>query len=73
MDDGRSTIGLIGAGSMARAMVEGWIRADPGRTARILTTDRGSGRAAELAGRVVWSTWRRTRSSWLAPTRSCCA
>jgi pyrroline-5-carboxylate reductase len=49
MDDGRSTIGLIGAGSMARAMVEGWIRADPGRTARILTTDRGSGRAAELA------------------------
>jgi pyrroline-5-carboxylate reductase len=44
-----STIGLIGAGNMATAMIEGWVRADPGRAARILATDRGSGRAGKLA------------------------
>jgi pyrroline-5-carboxylate reductase len=45
-----ATLGLIGAGNMASAMVRGWVRADPGMSARILVTDRGSGRAARLAG-----------------------
>ncbi len=49
MDGDTTTIGLIGSGSMARAMVEGWVRAEPERTSRILVTDRGSGRAADLA------------------------
>jgi pyrroline-5-carboxylate reductase len=44
-----TTIGLIGAGNMATAMIAGWLRADPGRASRILVTDRGSGRAARLA------------------------
>jgi pyrroline-5-carboxylate reductase len=44
-----TTLGLIGAGNMATAMVRGWVRADPGMAARILVTDRGSGRAAALA------------------------
>jgi pyrroline-5-carboxylate reductase len=47
-----STIGLIGAGNMASAMVEGFVRADPARAGRILVTDRGSGRAASLASRL---------------------
>jgi pyrroline-5-carboxylate reductase len=47
--DDAATIGLIGAGNMASAMVEGWLRAEPERAARILVTDRGSGRAARLA------------------------
>jgi pyrroline-5-carboxylate reductase len=42
-------IGMIGAGNMATAMVEGWVRADPSRAARIIATDRGSGRAKRLA------------------------
>jgi pyrroline-5-carboxylate reductase len=48
---GESTIGLIGAGNMATAMVEGWVRSDPARGARALVTDRGSGRAVRLAER----------------------
>ena len=44
-----STIGLIGAGSMASAMIEGFVRADPERAGRILATDRGSGKAERLA------------------------
>jgi pyrroline-5-carboxylate reductase len=44
-----STIGLIGAGNMATAMIEGWLRADPDRAPRILASDRGSGRAERLA------------------------
>ncbi len=44
-----STIGLIGAGNMATAMIEGWLRADPERAGRILASDRGSGRARKLA------------------------
>jgi pyrroline-5-carboxylate reductase len=51
MGDG-VTIGLIGAGNMATAMVEGWVRADPARAPRILVTDRGSGRAGKLAERL---------------------
>jgi pyrroline-5-carboxylate reductase len=47
-----SRVGLIGAGNMAGAMVEGWVRADPARAARILVSDRGSGRAARLAERL---------------------
>jgi pyrroline-5-carboxylate reductase len=47
--DDATTIGLIGAGNMASAMVEGWLRAEPERAERILVTDRGSGRAARLA------------------------
>jgi pyrroline-5-carboxylate reductase len=42
-------IGLIGAGNMASAMVDGFVRADPGRASRIVVSDRGSGRAAALA------------------------
>jgi pyrroline-5-carboxylate reductase len=44
-----ATIGMIGSGNMASAMVEGWVRADAARAQRILVTDRGSGRAARLA------------------------
>src|SRR4051794_10191108 len=36
---------------MATAMVDGWMRADPERAARVLVTDRGSGRAQRLAER----------------------
>jgi pyrroline-5-carboxylate reductase len=42
-------LGLIGAGNMASAMVDGWLRADPDRASRIVVSDRGSGRAARLA------------------------
>lgn len=45
-------IGLVGAGSMASAMVRGWVRADPGMAARIVLADRGSGRASRLADDV---------------------
>ena len=44
--------GSIGAGNMAGAMIEGWLRADPSLGERILVTDRGSGRAADLAARL---------------------
>ena len=47
-----TTLGSIGAGNMAGAMVEGWLRADPALAERILVTDRGSGRAARLAERL---------------------
>lgn len=46
-----TTLGLLGAGNMASAMVRGWVRADPAMAERILVTDRGSGRAAALAER----------------------
>jgi pyrroline-5-carboxylate reductase len=49
MSDASPTIGLIGAGNMASAMVSGWVKADPAMAGRILVTDRGSGRAAALA------------------------
>ena len=45
-------LGSIGAGNMAGAMLEGWLRADPSLGERILVTDRGSGRAAGLAERL---------------------
>jgi pyrroline-5-carboxylate reductase len=45
------TLGLIGAGNMASAMVRGWVRADRTIGERLLVTDRGSGRAADLAER----------------------
>lgn len=45
------TIGLIGAGNMASAMVDGWVNSDPAAAGRILVTDRGSGRAQALADR----------------------
>src|SRR4051794_29729483 len=44
-----STLGLIGAGNMASAMVRGWVRSEPSMAERILVTDRGSGRAERLA------------------------
>ncbi len=44
-----TTLGLIGAGNMATAMVEGWLKVCPERAGRILVADRGSGRAARLA------------------------
>jgi pyrroline-5-carboxylate reductase len=44
-------IGLIGAGNMASAMVDGFVRADPARAQRIVVSDRGSGRAAALGER----------------------
>ena len=47
-----TVLGSIGAGNMAGAMVEGWLRADPSLAERILVTDRGSGRAARLAERL---------------------
>jgi pyrroline-5-carboxylate reductase len=45
------TVGLLGAGNIAAAMVSGWVRADAAMAGRILVTDRGSGRAAALAER----------------------
>ncbi len=42
-------IGLIGSGNMAAAMVAGWVRADAALAPRIHLTDRGSGRARQLA------------------------
>ena len=45
-----SVLGLIGAGNMASAMVDGWVRADPERALPDLVSDRGSGRAARLGG-----------------------
>ena len=48
-----SSIGLIGSGNMAAAMVRGWVAADPALAARIHLTDRGSGRAAALAEAVA--------------------
>jgi pyrroline-5-carboxylate reductase len=50
MSDGApSTLGLLGSGNMASAMVRGWVRADPAMAGRLMVTDRGSGRAAGLA------------------------
>jgi pyrroline-5-carboxylate reductase len=46
--DREHVIGLIGAGNMAAAMVDGFVRADPARASRIIVSDRGSGRAAAL-------------------------
>jgi pyrroline-5-carboxylate reductase len=43
------TLGLLGAGNIASAMVSGWVLADAAMAGRILVTDRGSGRAAALA------------------------
>jgi pyrroline-5-carboxylate reductase len=43
-----SIVGLIGAGNMASAMVDGWVRADAARASRIVVSDRGSGRAGRL-------------------------
>ena len=51
MSDSTPTIGLLGAGNMAGAMVTGWVRADPAIGSRVLVTDRGSGRAQRLADR----------------------
>jgi pyrroline-5-carboxylate reductase len=44
-------VGLLGAGNIASAMVSGWARTGGELPSRILVTDRGSGRAAELAQR----------------------
>jgi pyrroline-5-carboxylate reductase len=49
--DGISTLGLIGSGNIASAMVSGWVAADAGMAERLLVTDRGSGRAEALAER----------------------
>jgi pyrroline-5-carboxylate reductase len=49
MADRPITLGLLGAGNMASAMVRGWVRADPEMAGRIAVTDRGSGRAEALA------------------------
>jgi pyrroline-5-carboxylate reductase len=49
---GATTIGMIGSGNMATAMIEGWVRADPARAGSIIATDRGSGKAARLAERL---------------------
>ena len=49
MNETPVTLGLIGAGNMASAMVRGWVRADASMADRILVTDRGSGRAEALA------------------------
>lgn len=43
---------MIGAGNMGRAMIEGWVRADPARASQIIATDRGSGKAEALASRL---------------------
>ena len=51
MGESDPILGLIGAGNMAGAMVEGWVRADRRIGERLLVTDRGSGRAARLAER----------------------
>lgn len=50
------TIGLIGSGNMASAMVRGWVSADASVAARIHLTDRGSGRATSLAADVTTDT-----------------
>jgi pyrroline-5-carboxylate reductase len=49
MSETATTLGLIGAGNMAGAMVRGWVRADAAMAGRLLVTDRGSGRAELLA------------------------
>jgi pyrroline-5-carboxylate reductase len=49
VDASSTTIGLLGAGNIASAMVSGWVLADPQMASRILVTDRGSGRASALA------------------------
>lgn len=46
---GDLTLGLIGSGNMAQAMVAGWTAADSTLPARLWLTDRGSGRAEALA------------------------
>ncbi len=51
MSEPFTTLGIIGAGNMATAMVDGWMRAEPERAGRMVVTDRGSGRAAALAER----------------------
>ena len=43
------TLGLIGAGRLASALVAGWIAADPANTGRIIATDRVDGVAEALA------------------------
>jgi pyrroline-5-carboxylate reductase len=43
-----SILGVIGAGNMASAMIDGWVRADAARASRIVVSDRGSGRAGRL-------------------------
>ncbi len=45
-----STLGLIGAGRLAGALVAGWIAADPTCASRIVATDRVEGVAEALAG-----------------------
>jgi pyrroline-5-carboxylate reductase len=45
-------LGIVGAGNMATAMVDGWVTADPSIASRISVTDRGSGRGADLASRT---------------------
>lgn len=52
MTDRALSIGLIGSGNMAAAMVRGWVSADPSTASRIHLTDRGSGRAHQLADAV---------------------
>ena len=49
MADG--TLGLIGAGRLAGALVAGWVGADPACAARIVATDRMEGVAEALAER----------------------
>lgn len=44
-------VGLVGAGNIASAMVEGWVGADASLAASLVVTDRGSGRAGALAER----------------------
>jgi pyrroline-5-carboxylate reductase len=51
--DSALSIGLIGSGNMAAAMVRGWVSADPAIPPHIQLTDRGSGRAAALAEAVA--------------------
>jgi pyrroline-5-carboxylate reductase len=53
MADG--TLGLIGAGRLASALVAGWVGADPACAARILATDRVEG-VAEALGTGVRAT-----------------
>ena len=50
-DASAPVIGLLGAGNIAAAMIEGWTGAGSGMAERIAVTDRGSGRAAALAAR----------------------
>jgi pyrroline-5-carboxylate reductase len=45
------TLGLIGAGRLASALVQGWVAADPACAGRIVATDRVDGVAEALAGR----------------------